>query len=92
MGEEVLFRGFLYLGIASSRWGPRVAILVSSIAWAMVHIQYDLYVMATIFIMGLYLGVVRHRTASLPLTMLLHGIANAAATAEVMIQVHCMTR
>jgi membrane protease YdiL (CAAX protease family) len=37
-------------------------------------------------IMGLYLGAVRYRTASLWLTMLLHGLANAVATAEVAIQ------
>ncbi len=32
--------------------------------------------------MGLYLGLVRHYTASLPLTTLVHGLANAAATVE----------
>ena len=41
VGEETLFRGFLYKGIAASRAGPIVAIIVSAIAWAPLHIQYE---------------------------------------------------
>ncbi|WP_406698024.1 type II CAAX endopeptidase family protein [Singulisphaera sp. Ch08] len=85
VGEEVLFRGFLYRGIASSRWGPGVAIVASSVGWASLHIQYDLYSIGAILVMGLYLGEVRRRTRSLPLTMILHGFANTVATIEVAI-------
>jgi uncharacterized protein len=35
--EETLFRGFFYQGIASS-WGALAAVLVSSLAWASLHI------------------------------------------------------
>ena len=86
--EETLMRGFLFRGIADSRWGPTAAILISSVAWAVLHIQYDLYGVGQIVVMGLYLGWVRHRSSSLLLCMLLHGIANAAATIEVILQVH----
>jgi membrane protease YdiL (CAAX protease family) len=88
VGEEVIFRGFLYLGVAASPWGPWPAIVLSSVGWATLHIQYDLFGVALIFISGLYLGLVRQRTASLPLCMLLHALSNLVATAEVMIKVH----
>jgi membrane protease YdiL (CAAX protease family) len=84
--EEILLRGFLYKGIAAARPGPIVAVIVSSIVWGLLHIQYDWYGIVSIMIMGLYLGVVRYKTASLWLTMLLHGLANAIATVEVVIQ------
>jgi membrane protease YdiL (CAAX protease family) len=82
MGEETLFRGFLFRGIADSRWGPAAAVVVSSALWAAPHVQYDLYGVATIALIGLYLGAVRYHTGSLPLVMLLHGINNAVGFAE----------
>ncbi len=87
LGEETLMRGFLFTGIASG-WGARAAILASAVAWASLHIQYDWYAIVVIAVMGIYLGEVRRRTASLPLTVLLHGIANAVATIEMMVLVH----
>ncbi len=84
LGEEVLFRGFLYRGLADSRLGPGTAIGLSALAWALLtHAQHGLYEGATVYLMGLYLGTVRYLTRSLPLTILLHALANAATTAEV---------
>ncbi len=86
--EEVIMRGFLFQGIASSRWGVGTAVFVSSIMWALLHVQYDRVGIATIFLMGVYLGVVRHLTASLPLTMLLHSVANLVATVQILVVVN----
>ncbi len=86
LGEETLFRGFLYKGIAASRAGPISAILVSSVAFALVHVQYDWYGMLWAAATGIYLGVVRYGSGSLLLTMLVHGIANAISTVEMAIQ------
>ena len=80
--EEVLFRGFFYRGLTESRLGPGMAIGITATAWAAMHIQYDLYGVATVYLMGLYLGLIRHLSGSLSLTILLHGLANAVATAE----------
>jgi len=80
--EEVVFRGFLYEGIAQSRWGPVVAVLVSAVFWAAPHLQYDAYGVVTIALFGLYLGGVRFKTRSLPMTLLLHGLSNAISLAE----------
>jgi membrane protease YdiL (CAAX protease family) len=88
VGEETLFRGFMFRGIADSRWRPAWAIGLSSFLWASLHAQYGLFSLGTIFVMGLYLGWVRHRTGSMLLTMLLHSVANAIATVEVVLKSH----
>jgi membrane protease YdiL (CAAX protease family) len=88
LGEEVLIRGFLYRGLAASWIGPGMAIGVCSLAWAAMHVQYDLYAMSLIFLIGLYLGTIRYLTGSLPLVMLLHFVANLVATAELIVLVH----
>jgi membrane protease YdiL (CAAX protease family) len=88
IGEETVFRGFLYTGIATSRAGPVVAIVVSSIVFGLLHVHYDWYGMVSVAAIGLYLGVVRYRARSLLLTMLLHAIASTIATLEVVVQEH----
>jgi uncharacterized protein len=88
LGEETLFRGFLYAGITASRAGPIVAIIVSTVAFAALHVQYDWYGIAGVAAIGLYLGVIRFWTRSLFLTMILHGVANVVATLELVIQEH----
>jgi uncharacterized protein len=88
LGEETLFRGFFYAGIAASRAGPIVAILVSTVAFASLHVQYDWFGIAGVAAIGLYLGVIRFQTRSLFLTMFLHAVANAVATLETVVQDH----
>jgi uncharacterized protein len=86
-GEETLFRGFLYRGLAASRGGPTLAIIITSAAFAMLHaFQYDWYAIGGVAAMGFYLGFVRYRSGSLFLTMLLHAVANAFATLELVVQ------
>jgi len=82
MAEETLFRGFLFAGIAASRAGAVGAVLISSAVWAAIHLQYDLYGVGLIFVEGLFLGIVRWKTGSVTLTILLHAVANAIATIE----------
>jgi membrane protease YdiL (CAAX protease family) len=88
LGEEALFRGFLYQGVAGSRAGPIVAIIVSTFDWALLHVQYDWYGIVSIAAAGLYLGVVRYGAGSLLLTILLHAVSNVVATVELVVQEH----
>jgi hypothetical protein len=78
LGEETLFRGFLYRGLAE-RLGPPTAIVLTSIVWALMHVQYAWFFMAEIFVLGLYLGAVRWKTGSTLLTFLLHACVNGLA-------------
>ncbi len=80
--EELFFRGFIITGLSSTFMGPIGAIVLSSIAWAAIHIQYDLYLITTIFIFGLVLGYVRLKTNSVLLTIGLHSFMNLASMIE----------
>jgi uncharacterized protein len=85
LAEEFLFRGFLFTGILSSRLGAGGAIALTALAWASLHVQYDLYVMGTIAVSGIVLGWVRWRTGSLWLCVLLHALMTTVATFETML-------
>jgi len=84
--EEAFFRGFLFEGFRQSRLGPIGAVLLTAFAWALLHIQYDLFNIATIFIMGILLGVVRIKTGSLWSTIIMHGFNNMVALIVIALQ------
>jgi len=80
--EELFFRGFLFTGLSSSFLGPAGAILVTSATWAAVHLQYELYGIISIFIVGLVLGIARFTTGSILTTIMMHSIMNLVATVQ----------
>jgi uncharacterized protein len=86
VGEEVLFRGFLYRGIAESCAGPIGAVVLSSIVFGVLHMQYDRFDVALVIVIAFYFGFVRYKTESLPLVILLHATQNAVGTIEVLVQ------
>ena len=80
--EEVLFRGFMFRGIQASALGNRGAIVISAAVWAVIHIQYDAYLIATIFVLGILFGAARAVTGSLYPAIALHAVTNLIATVE----------
>lgn len=80
--EEIFFRGFLFKGLAASRLRWYGATVVTSVLWAAIHVQYDWDGIFAIFALGLVFGAARAMTNSTLLTIWLHGLVNAAATAE----------
>ena len=86
--EEVLFRGFLFQGYRRSWLGPIGAIVLTALLWAGIHLQYDLYDRAMIFVSGVLLGVVRLKTGSMLPCLAMHGLWNAVATLEAVIYVN----
>jgi membrane protease YdiL (CAAX protease family) len=82
LGEEIVFRGFLYRGWAQSPRTIGPAIAVISALWAMLHVQYDWFGILQIFLLGLLLGWARWRSGSTLLAFVLHGLANAWAMIE----------
>ena len=85
LSEEVFFRGFLFAGISHSPMGGVGAILLTSLLWAVIHIQYDWYGVANIFTAGLLLGYARLKTGSIVPTILMHTLMNLAAIIQVVI-------
>jgi membrane protease YdiL (CAAX protease family) len=88
--EEILFRGFLFEGFRHARTGVIGAILITSITWSMLHVQYDLFHMSTIFVLGLLYGTVRYKTGSIWSTFIMHAFNNCAAMASTVLYLHGM--
>jgi membrane protease YdiL (CAAX protease family) len=82
IGEEIMFRGFLFRGWAASPLGVTGTIVLTSAVWAAIHVQYDWYGMVQVFCLGLLFGWVRARSGSTLLTMMMHSVCNIAATVE----------
>jgi membrane protease YdiL (CAAX protease family) len=79
MSEEVLARGFLFRGWSASFLRVPGAIILSSLVWTVVHLQYDMYFLAEVFTIGLWFGYMRYRSRSLWLTIVLHALNNLTA-------------
>ena len=82
ISEELFARGFLYRGWSESFLGPSGAIVLSSMVWTALHLQYDWYFLGEVFSIGLLLGYLRYRTNSTWLTIFLHGLNNLAAVVQ----------
>jgi membrane protease YdiL (CAAX protease family) len=87
-GEEIMFRGFLFQGWTRSERSVWPAVVVISLLWAGLHIQYDWTGILQIFVVGLFLGWMRWRSGSVLLTFLLHALFNLEGTMETLVQVH----
>ncbi len=86
--EELFFRGFIITGLSKTFMGPIGAIVISSLIWAAIHVQYDLYLIFTIFIFGLALGFIRLKTNSVLLTIGLHIFMNLISMIQTSIVVN----
>ena len=80
--EEFLVRGFLYRGWSESFLRPIGAIVLSSLVWTAMHLQYDWFFFGEIFSIGLLLGYLRYRSGSIWLTVFVHGLNNLLATLQ----------
>lgn len=82
--EEFFVRGFLYKGWSESFMRPLGAVILSSLVWTVMHLQYDWFFLGEVFSIGLLLGFLRWRGHSTWLTVVIHGINNLAATVQTM--------
>lgn len=80
--EEVFLRGFVFRGVAASRLGPWGAVILTSIVWAALHVQYPGSEMALIAPAGVLLALARWRTGSLVPPLLMHAGANLFAVIQ----------
>jgi membrane protease YdiL (CAAX protease family) len=80
--EEIFFRGFLTSALESRGVSALVAAVIAAALWAAIHVQYDLYIIAVIFLGGLLLAAARIKTGSLVPCVVMHGLLNAIAFAE----------
>jgi hypothetical protein len=81
-GEELLFRGFLFRGWVTPDMRGVAAVVVITLLWSVLHIQYDVLGITEVFLLGLVLGWVRWRSGSTSVTIVLHMLVNLEATIE----------
>jgi membrane protease YdiL (CAAX protease family) len=82
--EELFARGFLYRGWSESFLHVPGAIVLSSLVWTGMHLQYDQFFFGEVFCIGLWFGYIRYRSNSIWLTIVLHGLNNLGALAQTM--------
>ena len=82
IGEELVFRGFIYRGFAASRLGVAGAVALSSLLFAVLHVQYDLIGLGEVLASGLVLGTMRAVSGSTLLTIAMHALVNAVSLIE----------
>ena len=73
--EEFIFRGFLFSQL-KIRLGNWAAISLSSLAWTLMHLQYEIKILAVLFVLGLFLGFFRWKYNSLFLVIILPAANN----------------
>lgn len=76
LAEEMLFRGFLYRGLAS-RWPKYIAAIVASLLFAIVHFQWNVGI--DVFVLSMVMIMLYEKTKNLWVCIALHGIKNLIA-------------
>lgn len=80
IGEEILFRGWIYTSLRAS-FGVVAAMLVVSVLFALAHWEKThLYALA-VFPVGLGLAYIRERTGTIKASIVVHGLYNGFAAA-----------
>jgi membrane protease YdiL (CAAX protease family) len=82
IAEEIIFRGLMFDRIATSKPGPVWALVITSLLFACAHFSYQLGDMAFVLVDALYWGLVRYKTKSIVITIILHVIVNCIAVIE----------
>jgi uncharacterized protein len=81
VGEEILFRGFLFRGFIHEPQNALPGILAISLIWALLH-QYDWLGTIILFALGVFLGFVRLVSGSTTLVIVLHMLWNLESVIE----------
>jgi membrane protease YdiL (CAAX protease family) len=84
LSEELLFRGFLFSGLAKSRLGLVGTAVLTTVLWTSLHMGYTLYGLVEVLGIGLYFSWVLIRTGSLWVTMFCHSAYNTVVAAALL--------
>lgn len=88
IGEETLFRGFLMRGWLRTPRSAWPVIIVTAALFAVIHVQYDWFLIAQVFAFGVLFGWTRWATGSTILTMMLHAVVNLEGMLETFVTLH----
>lgn len=88
IGEETLFRGFLIRGWLRSPRSAWPVIIITAAIFAVIHVQYDWFLIGQVFAFGVLFGWTRWATGSTLLTILLHAVVNIEGMLETFITLY----
>jgi membrane protease YdiL (CAAX protease family) len=77
LSEELLFRGFLFSGLAKSRLGLTGTALLTAVLWTALHFGYSLFGLIEVLAIGLYFSWLLVRTGSVWVTIFCHAVYNS---------------
>ena len=81
LGEELIFRGYMFSWLSKTKIGLTGAALVTSAVWALIHKGTGpWFLVGVLFIMGIALSCLLVRFGSLWVTLICHGAWNALAS------------
>lgn len=75
--EEVAFRGIAFGALIARGFGPAAAVLVSSLAFALSHLQYSVAAMSVVFVTGVGFAILRLVSGTVIVPIVAHAAANA---------------
>jgi membrane protease YdiL (CAAX protease family) len=81
--EEIIFRGFLFRGWSESKLGALGALVLTSLIFGAVHLQYTWQGILSVVGLGLIFGIARWRTGSTVLSIAMHAVWNLSVGAAV---------
>jgi membrane protease YdiL (CAAX protease family) len=76
LSEEMLFRGFMFSGLAKAKLGVGGAAVLTSVLWTLMHFGYSIFGLIEVLSIGFYFSWLLVRTGSLWVTMFCHGVYN----------------
>jgi hypothetical protein len=88
IAEETLFRGFLFRGWLQSPRHAWPVIVFTAGLFAIIHVQYDWFLIAQVFGFGVLFGWMRWATGSTILTILLHALVNLEGMIETVLSLN----
>jgi CAAX protease family protein len=84
VSEELLFRGFIFSGLAKSRLRFVGTAVVTAVLWTALHANYSAFGLIEVFGIGLYFSWLLVRTGSLWVTIFCHAVYNTLIAAVLM--------
>lgn len=79
--EELVFRGAMFSALLR-RWGIRVAAIVTSVLWGLLHLGYEPWFVISVTGSGVVLAVIRWKTGSIYIPLVLHAAGNLLVTID----------
>jgi hypothetical protein len=76
LSEELLFRGFLFSGLAKSRLGLIGTSILTAVLWTALHFGYSVFGLIEVLAIGLYFSWLLVKTGSLWVTIFCHAVYN----------------